>query len=356
MADASRFPALALPFAVVGAAAGWLSAGLCSNPLLGCAVSRPRTAVLAALLAALTGAVLKRLCVGRRYSYQLDDPDPARRPWTDRAALQAAVVLAAGALTGVLVALPSDRLSSYVPESAGGGAACALVFLPVCLAVVAAARRAQRARLGSLVAGSDRRAVWGILTLSLAVTTLEALPDWEAALRGDLPAPLFVPAALVAAAALTAAILRADLRAARAARAAVEAGGSTEDAGAELEEGAAARLDLGLGEGRLARFARGASAYRQKERVVSLVRGSPAQALGALRRASLRGVAALAILALVGGAHLAAHARPARGLYEAAYCDRGYTPSCALASELIRDVHPGWARRLRARAFGAESP
>lgn len=356
MADASRFPTLALPFAVVGAAAGWLSAGLCSNPLIGCTVSRPLTAGLAALLAATAGAVIKRLCVGHRYSYELDDPDPARRPRTDRAALHAAVVLGAGAVTGALVALPSARLQSWVPESALGGAACALVFVPVCLAVVDAARRAQRARLGSLVAGSDRRAVWGILTLALAVTTLEALPDWEAALRGDLAAPLFVPAALVAAAVVTLAILRADRRAAHEARAAVAAGGSTEDPAAELEEAAAARLDLGLGEERLARFARGAAAYRQRERVVSLVRGSPPLALTALRRASLRGVVALAVIALVGGAHLAARARPARALYEVAYCERGYTPSCGVASELIRDVDPGWARRLHARAFGVAPP
>jgi hypothetical protein len=34
MADPSRFPQLALPFTLVGAAAGWLSAGLVNNPFL----------------------------------------------------------------------------------------------------------------------------------------------------------------------------------------------------------------------------------------------------------------------------------------------------------------------------------
>ena len=34
MAHRTRFPHLALPFAIVGAAGGWLSAGLLSNPLM----------------------------------------------------------------------------------------------------------------------------------------------------------------------------------------------------------------------------------------------------------------------------------------------------------------------------------
>ena len=34
MAEASRFPHLALPFAIVGAAGGWLSANLVANPLV----------------------------------------------------------------------------------------------------------------------------------------------------------------------------------------------------------------------------------------------------------------------------------------------------------------------------------
>ena len=61
-------------------------------------------------------------------------------------------------------------------ECAFGGALCAVVFLPVCLVVIGAARRAQRARLGSIVAGSDRRTVWGILAIPFSsVTTPEAL-------------------------------------------------------------------------------------------------------------------------------------------------------------------------------------
>jgi hypothetical protein len=31
----TRFPKLALPFAIVGASAGWLSLGMVANPLLG---------------------------------------------------------------------------------------------------------------------------------------------------------------------------------------------------------------------------------------------------------------------------------------------------------------------------------
>jgi hypothetical protein len=78
MADASRFPELALPFAIVGASAGWLSAGLLANPFVG--ATHGGKQILAALcamgVAAATGAFLTRRCVGRRYSYELDAPDP----------------------------------------------------------------------------------------------------------------------------------------------------------------------------------------------------------------------------------------------------------------------------------------
>ncbi|MEZ4306688.1 MAG: hypothetical protein R3F14_01380 [Polyangiaceae bacterium] len=92
-----------------------------------------------------------------------------------------------------------------------------LPLLPVCAAVLAAARRAQRARLGSIVAGSDRRAR-GILATTLVIATLEGLPDWPAP-RG---APLFGPAPIVGFLALAGvcllSILVADALALRAAK------------------------------------------------------------------------------------------------------------------------------------------
>src|SRR5262249_14680243 len=142
-------------------------------------VAWPVATAAATVIGALTGAALKRACIGRRYDYEIGEPDPELRPATDFWPLHAGLVLAAGAATGGAVATLTPGCSTQA-ECVLGGIGCALVFVPVCLAVVAAARRAQRARLGSLVAGSDRRAVWAILAMLLAVMTLEPvfLPSW----------------------------------------------------------------------------------------------------------------------------------------------------------------------------------
>jgi MFS family permease len=340
MADASRFPDLAIPFTIVGAAAGWLSAGLIQNPLLGFPMSRPLTTAVAALLALLTGIVIKRLCVGRRYSYEIGDPDPDARPPTDRWIVHAVVVLLAGAICGVVIATVTPRYNSYVAACALSGALCAAVFVPVCLAVVAAARRAQRARHGSLVASADRRAVWGILALTLAVTTLEALPDWPASALGDAPAPLAVVAAVLAAGGATLVILRADRRALAEARAAIGAGLSADepDAG-DAEDPGVARVDLGLGDALSAQVARGAAAYRHRARTLSMVKGNPDRALAALDRAVRRGVVSLGVLAAMIAMHAAAETKVVLRGYAVERCSLWNERACTVAREL------GWERR-----------
>lgn len=321
MANSSRFPQLALPFAIVGASAGWLSAALLANPMVGALrPGKEHVAVLCATaFAAATGALLTRWCVGRRYSYELDTPDAPgadMRARTDRWPRHVLAVLLAGAASGVAVAVLCD---AYGGPQAGAlsGSLCALAFVPVCLAVIAAARRAQRARLGSIVADSDRRAVWGILALALSVATLEALPDWPAAAVGATAVP--APALLMAQAAglLTLAILLLDVRALREARRAIAPGLERQDPAAVDPGGAdVPRLDLGLGEDLRARFARSATAYRGRDRTLALVQGSPEQALTALQRAVRRGALGLAVIGAVHGAHLAADTQLAQRLYE----------------------------------------
>jgi hypothetical protein len=100
--------------------------------------------------------------------------------------------------------------------------------------------------------------------------------------------------------------------------------------------------------------ARGAAAYRQKARTLALVRGSPDQALAALRRAVRRGVLGLAVVAAIGAAHLAAQSLPARALYHQERCRRGYLSACKLASEIVRDADPEWSRALARRARGED--
>jgi hypothetical protein len=349
MADASRFPRLIVPFAVVGAAAGWLSAELASNPLLRGRVSRPVAALAASLAAALIGLIIRRLCVGRRYSYQMEDPDPETRPWADRWPVHVVLVLIAGAGIGAGI--------SEEPPVVGavGGAACALAFVPVCLAVIAAARRAQRARLGSLVAATDRRAVWGILAITLAVTTLEALPAWPASTVKEAPAPLVALWVLLATCAVTIGILRSDQKVLAEAEVVIKAGLSAwEPAGVGREDGdEVARLDLGLGEDMQARIARGAAAYRDRERTVALVRGAPEAALHALRRAVRRSEIGLVVTGAVLAAHAAAQTTPALVAYEDLRCSYWNGAACSIAADLTRD--PVRATGLRQRGRGGRA-
>jgi hypothetical protein len=319
MANGSRFPQLALPFALVGASAGWLSAGLLANPLVG--ALRPGRQHLAALcamaFAAATGALITRWCVGKRYSYELDTPDTGARARSDRWPRHVAAVLAAGVASGVAVALLCDAWGG--PKAGAiSGFFCAIAFVPVCMAVIGSARRAQRARLGSIVAGSDRRAVWGILAVTLAVATLEAVPDWAAAAVGDALSPWPALWMVWAAGLVTGGILIADVGALRQAQRATAGGLEQRDAAEmemEAEDAGVPRLDLGLGEDLLARFARSASAYRGRDRTLALVQGSPEHALAALRRAVRRGTIALAVIGAVHVGHAAADTQLAQRIY-----------------------------------------
>ncbi len=298
MADASRFPRLAMPFAIVGAAAGWLSASLCGSPPLAFPVSRPITAACAAVMGALVGALLRRFAVGRRYWYELADPDPSQRPRTDAWWVHVPVLLNAGAVTGLVVRwLEDDRWG--VTLWALSGALCTAAFVPTCLAVLAAGRRAQRARLGSIVAGSDRRAVWAILATLLAVMTLEELPDWLAG-SPDWAAPVVVAALLVSSAGVLLRVLLVDERARREARAVLAAGLSVHERDGKDEADAhVPEVDLGLGEQVLAHSTPGGAPYRDRERTLSLVRGSPEAARAALARAVRLGLLAVGATAIV---------------------------------------------------------
>jgi hypothetical protein len=347
MADRKRFPGLALPFALVGASAGWLSAGLAVNPLFGYGGPAPSglvhaffgvTALLAAVMASATGALIRRLCVGKPRWYEIDDPDPELRPRADAWPLQAGLVIVAGAITGALVALAIFR-EEHALLCAAVGALLALAFVPVCLSVVAAARRAQRGRLGSLVASSDRRAVWGILAITLAAATLEALPEWPAASADDRPWPLVALGVLAFAGLAMLGIFREDravlARAREMVGAGLEARQMPMDDMPEIP-----RLDLGLGDALHARTARGAAAYRQVDRTVALVHGSLEAAIGALERAVRRGKIGLAVVASVGAAHLAANSWLAFRGYVEVRCVHGDLRGCIAAGLVIGPAAP----------------
>lgn len=305
MADASRFPRLAPPFAIVGSAAGWLSAGALANPMVRelDPSLKPMVAAIAGVLGAIVGALLRWWCAGRRYGYQLVPPCPDTRLPSDANWRHAAAMISAGTLTGTLVG--ANFGSDQGLRGAFAGTVCALVFLPIGFAVLSASRRAQRARLGSIMASSDRRAVWGILAASLGVATFEAAPDWAG--YGDPPvAAAFM---LFASCVVVTGIAILDGRAYRALASVVR------DLEARAEPvDASEKIDLGVGDDLAARLERSTSPYRGSDRAIALVHGDARLATEALRRAVRRGIVSIGLLACVTGLHLAANTKWAHGL------------------------------------------
>lgn len=335
MADAHRFPHLAVPFAIVGAAAGWLSAGLVHHPVVLTSGSEVRLVMagVAAGLGLSAGALIRRWCAGKRYHWEVDAPDPGERLPSDSWWRHGPVILGAGLVAGGLFAVLTDYCTVEIGML--GGLACTLPFLPVCAAVLSAARRAQRARLGSLVAGSDRRAVWGILATALLIVTLEGLPDWPAPRGRPLFGPEPVLALLVAAVLCIAGVLAADWLALRRARRILAQDLARQELDApSLSDESVARMDLGLGDGVLAQVSRTGPVYRGRDRTLALVQGDPDQALAALRRSLRRGAIGLAIATTVCAAHAAATTDAALARYDEIRCDAGDGESCASAAQI----------------------
>lgn len=334
MADAARFPHLALPFAIVGAAGGWLSAGLVQQPLLSeMDVSfRLVTAGVAAVFGFATGLLLRRWCVGRRYSFQIDSPDPELRPASDTWVRHLPTLWLAGTLTGGIACSVSRMCTASF--GALGGLLCTLPFLPICAAVLSTARRAQRARQGSIVAGADRRAVYGILAVALLIATLEGLPDDPAPATTWLEGPLPGLALFAMSTICILFILVADALALRKARSLVVPGLARKDeVDPGLERDDAARFDLGLGKDIHARLAKSTSAYRGRERALALILGDPERAVATLQRAVRRGVLAFAVTPFVLGAHLAAGSETAALRYREISCSLGNPKACEALAE-----------------------
>lgn len=297
MADARRFPRLEAPFALVGAAGGFLSVELLSNDRINVVPRnvQPVAVVAGAIIAALVGAIARKLCVGGRYAYELDAPAATARATADRDVVHAIVILVAGAFVGAIVGAACN-CSYAVPLGSIGGFTCAIVSVPVVIAVLRSARAAQRARLGTLVARADRRAVWSILATALALTTLEAAPDW--AQRDEWIA---VAIASVCAAVVVASLVW-DERASRNVRATL----ADLSAASPCSDEAPDVIDLGLGDELGARVARSASAYRHRDRTLALVRGDAAEVRRAMSRALVRGRASIALVSAVIGVHAVA--------------------------------------------------
>ncbi|MEP7126590.1 MAG: hypothetical protein ABJE95_37005 [Byssovorax sp.] len=304
MSEYARMPQIAYPFAVFGAAAGWLAAGFLCTPVVDLTHGHSEqwlTAGCSLGIAALLGRYLTRSVVHAPVF-----ADPAAT-WFRLVVAQVLGGALSGALVGGFIWGNERALSS------GGfaGALAGMAFLPIGALVVVSAKRAARARMGSIVAASDRRAMWGILAAALAGATLLALPDWPASMPGSLATPWAALVMTLACGLLTVGLLVADLEALTRVRRLEGEASSMEVREPSIEardDDPEPEVDFGLGAGVLARTARGAAAYRARDRATALLLGSAAEARGALRRGVRRDafgiaivIAALALHALAAG-------------------------------------------------------
>lgn len=272
-----RIPSLARPFAAFGAAAG-LFAILALGSFRDAAreVSPLAPTLLTAGVGALAGETLRRW---RR----LHDPLLAREAvilWVS------VVTSAAGAASGGLIGLftwgPAGVLRFTL-----GGAAVALAFVPSCLVVFDAAKRAGRARHGSLVAGTDARTVSSTVLAGLAFAGATQVPALLSA-NTSVALPPLVQASLsllvcFGATAGIVALQRRDRRARAELEAHARDAAWLDRAVGEEEapsgEPAKPAVDLGLGADRWARTSD--AGYRTSGRSDVVLRGSVEQALAA---------------------------------------------------------------------------
>jgi len=163
----ARMPALAWPFAAFGGAAG-LFAILALGSFRPAAreVSLLTPAILTAIVGGIAGIVL------RRWS-RLYEPMLARDALYVRVGMITAL---AGAAAGGLIGLFTWGPDGFI-KFAGGGILVGLCFLPSCLVVFEAARRAGRGRHGSLVAATDRRTVHSTVLGGLAFASATQIPS-----------------------------------------------------------------------------------------------------------------------------------------------------------------------------------
>jgi hypothetical protein len=337
MTHAPRIPSLTLPFGALGALTGWISVSALQNPLFraGPELHRSIAAAGGGLTAALIGAYLTRWLHAQVSQY-----DSAHSDWyaMGRWLRLGPPLVVGGALTGALV----GAFAQAPWDGIRLGLVCALCAVPLCAVVLRASLRAGRARLGSLVADTDRREVWAVLVLVASCETLAELPGGPAWATVGLPGPWVSVAVALGGVPLVLGLLRRDLAARRRLTA------ESRDLRAREREHAPPseipRLDLGIGDELSARHAQGSSAYRDHEREVALVIGNLDEARSALDKAVRRGAVSLSIMGLVVAGHVVSLGPWLRLPFAAALCDRRDLAGCVAEARLLEANDPTDAR------------
>ena len=326
-----RSPRLWLPFAALGLAVGDAASRFLTSPIVELADLNPVAAVvLSAIAAALVGAWLTYLARAeeRADGGELDELRGFRWP--------VLVVVPVGGVVGAAVSYLSragDFGSGVVL-----GLVCGLAAAPLCMAVVHAATRARRARLGSIVAAVDLQQVYGSLGAAIALAAMPAAISWPLVRAEGARPPWLACAAVLVGGLLAASGLSLCRSALRRLTALVS------DLAEPTRAVAASNVpsfDLGLGEGVAARVEGGFS-YRGAERETALVLGDVEEARRAITRAlrfSALRVAAVVLVALV---HVAASRQVVALAFETKLCERARMASCdGLATLLERRGEPG---------------
>lgn len=260
-------PSLAKPFAAFGAAAGLFAILALGSFRDAAREVFPFTPMIAtAAIGALVGETLRRW---RR----LHAPNLAR----EAVILWIAIISAlAGAASGGVVGLVTWGEDGFA-RFAAGGAVVGLVFVPSCLVVFDAAKRAGRGRLGSLVAATDRRTVLSTVLSGIAFAAATQVPAVLSLNMSKELAPLFqVGLSLFVCLGATVGIAVLQRRD-KSARASLEAFAKEapwlDRAPADgAEEPAPAAVDLGIGAEQWARTSD--ANYRSSGRPDVLVKGS----------------------------------------------------------------------------------
>jgi hypothetical protein len=314
MTSALRFPPLVVPFTALGGAAGWLWRDVLLGRFDGGAIpARSHLAVAAvAIIGGLAGALVGPVRAAEEW--MAPRPSPAR---------VVVVVLGAGLAAGMILAA---LVAPTVPwAGAPSGLAAAVPLIPACLLVIAAQRRADQGRPGSIVARAEQRAVHALVALGMVILAALMLPDWmstSAELLRPAHDAVFV-AALAGAVGL--AILLADLAATRRI--------ARIQAAMAVEDGPAVSVDFGLGDEVVSRAEPGGS-YRDGGRVIASALGDPYRAQATLRRGLTRGVILVALSELVAISHGIARDPVTIAALEAHRCERGILYVCRRAALL----------------------
>ncbi|WP_437899200.1 hypothetical protein [Sorangium sp. So ce124] len=322
---------LVLPCGAIGLVGGWLTADVLEMDEL---VPRFLLAGVTPIVAALLGHYLTPRIGGVRGdgamalgageapvdgALWVDAPGK----WTRRGPFMAGMlalwaIVVAGVVNGMTIGLVAGPAGMII--GAAFGAVFALPFVPALAVVLSAANRVGRARAGSIVALSDRRAVWAA-TAAVTAVALQlgsglpgaAAPDLErlvAAMGFAVVAGLCMVDAVAMARVLKLPRERSGAGDEVAERIAAEIEAGATEAGEDGGAGSAARaggkgmgerIDLGLGDEVQVEVVKPTHAYRGAQQIARVVRGDRERAVAALRAGLMRGATALAIGAALWG-------------------------------------------------------